>query len=265
VNVLLDPTAHPVIAHRGDSAHFPENTLEAFEGAVDAGADALELDVRLSRDDEVMVIHDGTVDRTTDGTGQVADLTSAELQRLDAGARFTVDGGRSHPFAGRGVRIPTLREVLALDSEVPLLIEVKVAEAAVATLRLLEERGALDRAVLGSFDARSMRLARDRAVCTTASSRDVAWLLCRLATVRPRTLPYEVLSIPFTYRGVPLPIRAIASAARRAGVIVHVWTIDEPQAAERLWRTGVSGIVTNEPGPLRALRDRLFGEGGGNR
>ena len=259
MNVLLDPTAHPVIAHRGDSVHFPENTLEAFAGAIAAGADALELDVRLSRDGEVMVIHDPTVDRTTDGTGQVADLTRAELQRLDAGARFTADGGRGHPFAGQGVRIPTLREVLALDLLIPLLIEIKVAEAAVATLRLLEEMGCLGRAVIGSFESRTVRAVRARGVCTTASSGEVASLLCKLALARPRTLPYEVLSIPLTYHGVPLPIRAIASVARGAGVVLHVWTIDDRRNAERLWRAGVSGIVTNAPGSMREMRDRLWG------
>jgi len=258
VAILTDPAARPIIAHRGDSAHFPENTLESFEGALAAGADALKMFPAEALPPAALRAWRAVLPCTTDGTGRVADLTRSELQRLDAGARFTADGGPTHPFAGQRVRIPTLREVLALDPVIPLLIEVKVVDAALATLRLLDEMGALGRAVIGSFDSQSVRGVRGRGVSTTASSREVAGLLCRLVVARPRTLPYEVLSIPPAHRGVPLPIRAIASVARGAGVVVHVWTIDGPRAAESLWRAGVCGLVTNAPGPIKATRDHLF-------
>src|SRR5262245_19840849 len=111
--ILIDPAARPVIAHRGDSAHFPENTIPSFDRAVELGADAIEFDLRVSRDGEVVIIHDPTVDRTTNGTGPVSSLTLAELRALDAGARFTTDGGKSIPFRGRGLTIPTFDEMLA--------------------------------------------------------------------------------------------------------------------------------------------------------
>src|ERR1700752_3879311 len=113
MNALLDTAAQLVIAHRGNSAFFPENTLESFDQAVAIGADALEFDVRLSRDGRAVVIHDATLERTTNGAGEVAALTVDELQRLDAGYRFTHDGGRTFPFRGRGLTIPTLEMVLS--------------------------------------------------------------------------------------------------------------------------------------------------------
>ncbi len=102
MNALLDPAAKLVIAHRGNSAFFPENTLEAFQQGMALGADALEFDVRLSRDGRAVVIHDATLERTTNGSGAVSALTLGELQRLDAGHRFTRDGGSTFPFAGAG-------------------------------------------------------------------------------------------------------------------------------------------------------------------
>ena len=100
MNPLLDPAARLVIAHRGSSAEAPENTLPAFEAAVARGADAIELDVRLTADGAPVVIHDATLDRTTDRTGPVAALTLAELRAVDAGWHFTPDLGHTHPYRG---------------------------------------------------------------------------------------------------------------------------------------------------------------------
>lgn len=98
-------------AHRGASGLAPENTLEAFRIGVEAGARGLELDAHMTLDGEVVVLHDPTVDRTTDGSGAVAEMPLADLRRLDAGYRFSPDGGSSYPYRGRGLRIPTLAEV----------------------------------------------------------------------------------------------------------------------------------------------------------
>ena len=107
--ILLDPRARPVIGHRGNRAHAPENTVESLREAVALGVDAVEFDLRVSRDGVLVVMHDETLGRTTDGSGPVALRTVAELKRLDAGARFTPDGGRTFPWRGRGVSVPDLR------------------------------------------------------------------------------------------------------------------------------------------------------------
>src|SRR5665213_852735 len=127
MNALLDPAAKLVIAHRGNSAFFPENTLEAFQQGMALGADALEFDVRLSHDGKAVVIHDSTLERTTNGTGAVSALTLDDLQRLDAGHGFTRDGGRTFPFRGRGIRIPAFDFVLSAFPGVPMIVEIKTA------------------------------------------------------------------------------------------------------------------------------------------
>jgi glycerophosphoryl diester phosphodiesterase len=128
-----------VVAHRGASAYRPENTMPSYELAVEQGADAIELDVHLTKDGQLAVIHDGTLDRTTDLVGPVAGQTMREIRRADAGAQFTAADG-SRPFAGQKLRVPTLPEVLAwLPEAVGLVVELKAADAADATVAALRE------------------------------------------------------------------------------------------------------------------------------
>ena len=101
-----------VVAHRGDSAHFPENTLHAFESAYAMGVDVIETDVHLSKDGEVVIWHDPTLDRNTNGSGMIEEHTLAELKKLDAGYTFTKDGGKTFPFRAQGVQLCTLRPKL---------------------------------------------------------------------------------------------------------------------------------------------------------
>ena len=121
MNPLLDLSAHPVIAHRGASAYAPENTLPAFDMAARQGADAFELDVRLTKDGAAVVIHDATLERTTGMTGPVRARNLAELRSADAGRWFTPDRGRTLPFRGTGVRIPALAEVLWSFPQMPVM------------------------------------------------------------------------------------------------------------------------------------------------
>src|SRR4051794_33655517 len=122
--ILLDPRARPVVGHRGNRAHAPENTLESLREAVALGVDAVEFDLRVSRDGELVVMHDETLGRTTDGVGPVALRTMAELKSLDAGARFTTDGGHTFPWRGRGARVPTFDEVIeSLPRDLPCIVE----------------------------------------------------------------------------------------------------------------------------------------------
>src|SRR5262249_22341634 len=141
MNPLLDLDARPVIAHRGASGLAPENTLVAFELAAKAGADAFELDVRLTRDGAAVVIHDAMLDRTTNRNGPVLGQTVADLRATDAGFRFTTDGGKTFPFRGTGVHVPTLGEVLWTFPGMPVLIEVKEPEVQSAVQRVLVKEG----------------------------------------------------------------------------------------------------------------------------
>nr|MBA3891591.1 hypothetical protein [Gemmatimonadaceae bacterium] len=161
---LTDPTYRSIIAHRGGAGRAPENTIPALAGARALGADAVEFDVRMSRDGEVVVIHDPTVDRTTDGRGAVLDLSAGALGGLDAGARFSTDGGRTFPFRGQGIGVPRLADVLETLRDMPLLIEIKVAAALAPTVALLERFGAVGRAVVAAADHAAVAPARGGAL-----------------------------------------------------------------------------------------------------
>lgn len=129
-----------MLGHRGAAGLAPENTLISFHRGRTDGADVLELDVRATADGEVVVLHDATVDRTTDGTGPVRSLAWAELRTLDAGFRFTPDGGRTHPYRGQGVTVPRLVDLITALPDMPLNIEIKqddppIVAAVVAIVR----------------------------------------------------------------------------------------------------------------------------------
>lgn len=257
-------TTHPLLAagrrlvvgHRGNRAHAPENTLPAFAEAVALGVDALELDVRLSADGEVVVLHDPTVDRTTNGHGAAADLPYATLAGLDAGYHFSRDGGRTTPWRGRGAGIPRLADVLAAFPATPLLIEIKVAEAAAPLRRVIEAAGATGRCIVESFVHASKAPFAGSAVAVGASRRDLVRLLPRaLAGQAPPYLPFAFMAIPTTYAGLPLPVAGFVRATAPHRAPVHCWTINDPREAERLWQAGVTAIITDDPALILPLRE----------
>lgn len=242
------------MGHRGAAARAPENTIVSFEHALAAGAQALELDVRLSADGVPVVMHDASVDRTTDGRGFVAALPLERLRRFDAGARFTSDGGATFPWRGRGATVPTLEEVLDAFPTLPLIIEIKTAAASAAVRALLERHDARRRVVVASFDARALAPFVGTGIALGATQRQVAVLLmvaARGGRSLRRSPPFDVASVPRRWRGMPLPVARFASLLRPWGRTVHVWTVDLPAAAAALWAAGVQGVISNDPGELR--------------
>ncbi len=255
MNPLLDLDARPIIGHRGASGLAPENTLQAFELAIVGGAEALEVDVRLSRDGAPVVIHDATLDRTTDRTGPVGAQTLADLRAVDAGYRFTTDQGRTFPFRGAGVRIPTLGEVLWAFPQVPVLVEVKEPEVQAAVQRVLRGEGAAERCVVASENPEALELFREPPFVCAATGPEIRALyqtvLLRLPAPR---VTYRLLSVPEKHRRLTVPTARFVAAARRLGCPVHVWTVNDAATARALWARGVAGIVTNLPDAIRAGR-----------
>jgi len=248
--LLTDPTAQLVIAHRGASHRAPENTLEAFQCAIDDGADALELDVHLSRDGVPVVIHDPSLDRTTDRTGTISTLTWAEIQHANAGARHT-DG----TWAARQVRVPSLADVLDAVRDLPLLIEIKAVAAQWAVADLVTRLRATDRVVVAAFEHRALEVFREGPIAVGASRRDIAWLTLRARTRLPVSLPHVAcFAVPDQWHGLEIPTPRAVNLARRHAAPVHVWTVDDPGRALQLWRRGVSGIITNRPHAMHELR-----------
>ena len=257
--ILLDPTAHPVIGHRGASAEAPENTMPSFLRAIEQGVDAIELDVHVTADDVPVVMHDPTVTRTTSGDGAIAAMSWRQLRELDAGARFTPDGGATFPFREQGIRVPTVEEVLtAIPSDLLMLIEVKALHAQWPLRRVLERFEAAPRCIVAAFEAGSLNAFLDPPFACGASRRDVMMLMARTAVgLGPGRVPYRAICPPNEYYGAPVPIGLIVRGAKRLGAPVHVWTVDEPREARRLWARGVNGIISNAPRKILEERKRM--------
>jgi len=254
VNPLLDLSARPIIAHRGASGSAPENTLPAFRLAADAGADAFELDVRLTADGVPVLLHDRTLDRTTDRDGPLRALTLEQLAEVDAGARFTHDRGRTYPFRGADVRIPRLQEVLRAFPEMPCMVEVKEPEAQEAVRRVVLEERAADRCVIASEYYDALRVFREPPFATAAAGAEIGALYRAVLFRRvPASMPYRCLSVPVRHRGLPVPTRGFVATARRLGCPVHVWTVNDVTTARLLWKRGVGGIITNLPSLIREV------------
>lgn len=254
MNVLFDVDARPVIAHRGGLARAPENTLEAMQLGIAEGADALEFDVHLCADGEVVVIHDPTVDRTTEGSGAVDCMSLADLRSLDAACRFS--GGQPHAGVHPTCRIPTLGEVFESFPRTPLIIELKTPGASIQTRALIERHGAEDRCLVDSFHPNALEVFRGSRIAHGASRTGVIRLIARSFLNMRRSLAAEAsaLCIPRTYRGLPLPVKRLAALLRLAGKPTHIWTVNEPGEALEMWELGASGIITNEVPAIVAAR-----------
>lgn len=248
-----DPLLAPflTIAHRGGAMLRPEETLLAFEHALAVGAEVIEFDVHASKDGVVVAIHDETVDRTTEGVGPVKDRTLAELQALDAGYRFTTDGGQSFPYRGQGLTIPTLEEILAAFPETLYLIEIKQAEPPIVDVVLdsLRAHGVLGRVVLASFNPETILAVRAAApeVHTALSLPEMVDLNARLDD------PTYVPPARFVQAPWESTSQAVVDFAHMHGMVVHPWTVDDEATMKQMISRGVDGIMSDDPALLASL------------
>ena len=253
-----------VIGHRGCAGEAPENTLLAFERGVAAGAAILESDVHLTRDGVPVLIHDAEVDRVTNGTGAVCDQALAELRRLDAGHRFSPDAGRSHPFRGRGICIPTLEEALEAfpDARFNLEIKANLPDIMEATVDVVVRNGRESLTLLTAGDAalmtrlRSHIASRDVSVAQGASAADVLDVVRSALDGSAPTTPSMAVQIPREFGGRRLVTRELIDHAHAHGIQVHVWTINATEEMAELLDLGVDGIVSDFPGRLAELIER---------
>jgi glycerophosphoryl diester phosphodiesterase len=227
------------IAHRGASAFYPENTLRAFIAAAELGVDMCEFDVRMTRDGEVVVIHDATVNRTTDGRGRVGAMSAAAIKRLDAGVRFGAEF--------RGERIPTLGEVAeALQGRCGMDVELKARGLETRVCEILRGCGATQSPIISSFDWDQLKI---------VAGQEPALRLALLGEKSPAAL-LEAAPAMHAFAIAPrfdIADAALCAEAHRRGLAVYVWTVDDAPTMRRLAAAGVDGIMTNNPKRLREV------------
>lgn len=246
-----------VIGHRGAAAAVPENTVASFRHAVRVGADAVELDLHCSRDGHLVCIHDGTLERTTDGTGPVEARDLEELRTADAGFRFSPDGGRSFPFRGRGLRIPTLEEALEAVEGRPIITEIKSFRAGEALVGWLEASPDSARILVGGFSLEAVAPARRRARWGCAYQDELRRyvLLGKVGLAGLAVPDVDALMVPERHRGLRVVTARFVQRAHRDGMGVFVWTVNRARDIRRLFDTGVDGLVSDVPGRVRRILD----------
>lgn len=248
---------HPVlagapllIAHRGGAELAPENTLVAFRQAEEMwGADMIELDVHATADGHCVVIHDPTVDRTTNGTGEVAAMTLEELRQLDAGYHFTPDGGGTYPFRGQGVTIPTIDEVLEALPRMRFTVEVKTGAAQRPLFDAIRRHRAEHRVIAAGAYNRDRTLFDAYPGPTSASLEEMRafYVAHRLGLGFAWPLGGEVVQMPEVWGDRRILTPRLVDDIQAHGLDVHVWTVNDPDDMHRLLDWGVDGIMTDRP------------------
>jgi glycerophosphoryl diester phosphodiesterase len=248
-----------VFAHRGGARLAPENTMPAIDNGIKLGSDGIEIDVHLSADGVPVVIHDATLNRTTDRTGPVKALAAAELARVDAGYRFEVD--TLFPFRGQGIGVPTLDEVLAKHRDARIIIEMKgdEPELARAVAASVIKAAAVDRVCVSSFQQRSIDTIRAEhsEITTSASVREARWTLHRSWVRWPwvGNQPYFAFQVPEHTRRLRVVSPAFIRQVHKQGQVVQVWVVNEREDIERLLDWGVDGIISDRPDIAISVRD----------
>lgn len=236
------------ISHRGGAALWPENTMEAFSRSVAMGYRWIETDLHLTSDGKLVCFHDPTLERTTDGRGEVKNLDWRRVRELDAGYNFGAD--RDFPFRGRGVRIPSLEEVAHSFPDLNMVLELKADHTEEPVWDLIRRMRLADRVVLASFsDARlaTLRKISGGAVDTAAGENEVARLVKAAWLGRTASSHHVALHIPVRSGLIPLVTRRTVRAYHRMGLGVHVWTVDRPVQMESLLDRGVDGVMSDRP------------------
>lgn len=249
-----------VIAHRGGWRLWPENTLYAFQRAVDLGVDVLEMDIRSTKDGHLVVFHDETVARTTDGNGLVADFALAELKQLDAGYQWSSDNGATFPFRGQGIVVPTLDEVFAAFPHMRMTIEIKDPEVVAAFGNAIRQHGMQHRILVACFDSGTLKRFRKQfpevATSTGMTEGMFFYALCYLHLSAVYHPSVEALQFPLKLGPINGVHPRLLSGARKNNIQVQIWTVDDEAKMRMLIESGVNGIITRRPDRLLKVLGR---------
>lgn len=254
-----------LIAHQGGDGIWPGDTMFAFEKAVEIGADVLEMDAHITRDGHIVLMHDEEVDRTTDGKGLIEDLTLGELQALDAAYDWSSDGGKTFPYRGQGIQVPTLDELFTKFPQMRYVIEIKLTQHPIdkPLCDLIRKYNLQERVMIASFHDEAMQNFRSTCpeIATSASRGEVTtFVLLGKVFLSGLVIPqYESIQPPYDPEdsmNIPIMTERFIREAHAKNIAVEPWTVDDPQLMKQYIEWGVDGIMTDRPDLLAELLDR---------
>jgi glycerophosphoryl diester phosphodiesterase len=251
-----------VIAHRGGARQWPGETLFAFQEAMKIGVDVIEMDVRSTSDNVLVLIHNPTLEDTTNGQGAVHEHTLEQLKKLDAGYRWTDDGGKTFPFRGKNIVIPTLEEIFRAFPQARMNVEIKQTSPSIVEplAKMIRDFGMTDRVLIASFSDSAMK--EFRRVCpevaTSASGMElVKFVALNKLFPGSKDLPdTDAIQVKSEYSIVPIITARLVRASHGFDLPIHAWTVNERDEMQRMISLGVDGIITDLPGPLLELLGR---------
>tara|TARA_B100000029_G_scaffold516827_3_gene635522 strand:- start:25923 stop:26831 length:909 start_codon:yes stop_codon:yes gene_type:complete len=265
VNPLVSsPKLKPylVIAHRGGAGLWPENTLLAFRNSIKIGADALEFDVHATADGKFVVFHDSTVERTTNGSGRIDEMTWEELCRLDAGYYWTQDNGETYPYRGKGLTVPSLDEVLAEFSEIQMIIELKPTTETIRSefSRMISQNTTSTEIVIASFNSDNVKYIRTHnpqfATTSTVGEVFLFWILHILGIEFLYSPGGDAMMVPPSVSSLPLATPKFVSRVQAHQIAIYIWTINSEEDLRRYSEVGFDGIITDYPDRLLRILGR---------
>ena len=245
-----------VIAHQGGDGILPGDTMPAFENAVKIGVDVLEMDAHITKDGHIVLMHDEKVDRTTNGTGLIEDLTLDELKQLDAAYKWSNDDGKTFPYRGQGIQVPTLEDLFQKFPQMRYVIEIKLTENPIdiPLCDLIRKHNMQDRVMIASFHDEAMQNFRQTCpeVATSASRGEVtAFVLLGKVFLSGFIAPqYESIQPPYDPEesmNIPIMTERFIREAHAKNIAVEPWTVNDPELMKQYIEWGVDGIMTDRP------------------
>jgi glycerophosphoryl diester phosphodiesterase len=275
LNLVADPIPdHPVfnnftntplvIGHADDtgSGLWPGNTMPYLEGIAEIGVDMLEMDINMTKDGRIILMHDTTVDRTTNGSGAIPDLTLAEIQALEVGVNWSQDNGQTYPYRSQQLQVPTIDHVFERFPNYPMVIEIKQEEPSMVApfCALIREYGMEEKVIVASFSDEVIKAFRR--VCPTVATSPAGdevrnYVLLNFAFLSDILTPnYQAFQVPVESGGITVITPRFITAAHKRNLQVQVWTINDPAEMQRLIDLNVDGIMTDRPDILLELLGR---------
>jgi len=245
-----------VIAHQGGDGLWPGDTMYAYENAVKIGADVLEMDAHITKDGQIVLMHDEKVDRTTDGTGLIEDLTLNQLKQLDAAYQWSNDDGRTFPYRGQGIQVPTLNELFQKFPQMRYVIEIKLTQNPIdkPLCDLIRNHNMQDKVVIASFHDVAMQNFRKTCpeIATSASRGEVTkFVLLGKVFLSGLVAPhYQSIQPPYDPAeslNIPIMTRRFIREAHAKNLVVEPWTVDDPALMKKYIDWDVDGIMTDRP------------------